>query len=124
VLTLYKNHATADGLPRRLVLPLIESFKMKKCIVISFVTFIGFRLIWYFDPFHNPVESIRELENRDYAFALKEYFGTEPNEQYKISINKSLNEFHCGIIDKKGILLDSIVKVFTGNILDIRKLCG
>ncbi|WP_192823354.1 hypothetical protein [Rufibacter sp. LB8] len=86
---------------------------MKKVIAISVVISVAIGLTWYLDPFHKPVESIKELEGQDYEFARKKYFGKEPDEKYDININKGLYEFHYGIMYKKELLLDSIVQVIT-----------
>jgi len=88
---------------------------MKKIVIISILVLIGLGLTWYFDLLHEPVEPISELLGNNYDNAHKMYFRTDPDEQYKININKCLNEFHSGISIKKGLLLDSIVYVFTWN---------
>lgn len=72
-----------------------------------------FAVSWYFDILHEPVETIDELIGKNYDYAIKFYYRKEPDNQYKININANLNEFEGAIYDKKSILKDSIVQVYT-----------
>jgi len=87
--------------------------KMKKLIVILSILGLGLTASWYFDIWNEPVETIDELIGQNYDYAHKIYFQTDPHRQYKVNINNNLNEFDGGILNKKEILTDSIVHVFT-----------
>lgn len=86
---------------------------MKKIVIISTLILIGLFSTWYFDVWHKPVEPIDKLIGENYDYAHKLYFKTEPDKHYKVNINHRLNEFDGGIYDKKSILTDSIVDVYT-----------
>jgi len=86
---------------------------MKKLIVILSIIIVGLTTSWYFDFWHEPVETIDELVGKSYDHAHKMYFQTDPDKQYKVNINENLNEFDGGILNTKEILTDSIVHVFT-----------
>ena len=86
---------------------------MKKLIIILSIIIIGLTASWYFDIWHESVETIDELIGKNYDHAHKMYFQTDPNRQYKVNVNDNLNEFDGGILNKKEILADSIVHVFT-----------
>ena len=94
---------------------------MKKVIVLLTAFIIGIGLTWYFDLFHKPVESIDELVGNNYDYAHNQYFGTAPNNQYKINVNKGLNEFDGGILNKKRNLTDSLVYVYTWVFINHKK---
>lgn len=70
---------------------------------------------WYFDIWHEPVESIDELIGQNYDFAHKIYFKADPDNQYTVNIKDNLNEFEGGALKVKEILTDSVVHVFTWN---------
>lgn len=74
---------------------------------------VGLTTSWYFDIWHEPVEPINQLIGENYDYAHKTYFQTDPDKQYKVNVNDDLNEFDGGILNKKEILTDSIVHVFT-----------
>lgn len=86
---------------------------MKKLIVILSIIIVGLTASWYFDIWNEPVETIDELIGRNFDYAHKKYFQTDPDRQYKVKVNDNLNEFDGGILNKKKILTDSIVHVFT-----------
>lgn len=86
---------------------------MKKIIVLLLMIITGLTALWSIDEYNRPVEAIDELIGRDFNFAVKAYFQTEPDQQYKVNINSNLDEFNGGILNKSGILRDSIVHVFT-----------
>jgi hypothetical protein len=86
---------------------------MKKLIVILSIIIVGLTASWYFDFWHEPVETIDKLVGKNYDHAHKMYFQTDPDRQYKVNVNENLNEFDGGILNKKEILTDSIVHVFT-----------
>ena len=86
---------------------------MKKLIVILSIIIVGLTASWYFDIWNEPVETIDELKGKNYDYAHKMYFQTDPNRQYKVNVNDNLNEFDGGILNKKEILTDSIVHIFT-----------
>lgn len=86
---------------------------MKKLAVILPIIVVGLTTSWYFDFWHKPVEKIDELIGQNYDYAHKIYFQTDPDKQYKMDVNDNLNEFNGGIFNKKDILTDSIVHVFT-----------
>lgn len=86
---------------------------MKKVIVLLTTITLGIGLAFYFDLFHKPVECIDALVGKDYNYAYNQYFEIPPNNQYIINVNKSLNEFDGGILNKKKNLTDSIVYVYT-----------
>jgi hypothetical protein len=58
---------------------------------------------------HKPVETLDELIGKNLDFVNKIYFKSEADETTKININNNLNEFQGGILNKKSILIDSIV---------------
>ena len=86
---------------------------MKELIVILSIIIVGLTASWYFDIWYDSVETIDELIEKNYDYAHKMYFQTDPNRQYKVNVNNNLNEFDAGILNKKEILTDSIVDVFT-----------
>ncbi len=86
---------------------------MKKLIVILSIIIVGLTASWYFDIWHEPFETIDQLIGKNYDYAHKMYFQTDPNRQYIVNVNNNLNEFDSGILIKKEILTDSIVHVFT-----------
>lgn len=85
----------------------------RKYIIILTIAIIGLALTWYYDIWHKPVETIDNLIGRNFDYANKQYFKSAPDNQYQININDNLNEFDGGIYDKKNILKDSIVQVYT-----------
>jgi hypothetical protein len=87
--------------------------KMKKLLAILSILIVGLTTAWYFDIWNKPVETIDELIGKNYDFAHKMYFQTDPNGQYKVNVNDNLNEFDGGILNKTKVLTDSIVNVFT-----------
>jgi len=94
---------------------------MKKIIIISTLLLIGLITSWYFDIWHKPIEPIDELIRRNYDYAQKTYFKTDPNQHYKININDGLNEFDGGVYENKSILTDSIIEVYTWISLNHKK---
>jgi len=94
---------------------------MKKIVIILTLILIGLFSSWYFDIWHKPVEKIDKLVGKNYYYALKLYFKTEPDKHYKVNINHQLNEFDGGIYEKKCILKDTIVDVYTWNYLNCKK---
>lgn len=80
-----------------------------------------FTASWYFDILHEPVETIDELIGKNYDYAHKMYFRTDPDRQYKVNINNNLNIFDSAILAQKEILTDSIVHVFTWNYITHKK---
>lgn len=94
---------------------------MKKIIIISTIILIGLFSTWYFDVWHRPVETINELIGQNYDFAQKNYFQTDPDRECAVNVNDELNEFDGGILDKKKILNDSIIHVFTWNFTTHKK---
>lgn len=94
---------------------------MKKIIVILLVFVIGLTIVWYFDILHESVETIDELIGQNYEYAQKSYFETDPDSHHTVNINEDLNEFDGGILNKKEILKDSIVHVFTWEYLTHKK---
>lgn len=86
---------------------------MKKLIVILSILGLGLTASWYLDMWNEGVETIDELIGQNYDYAHKIYFQTDPDRQYSVIVNNNLNEFDGGILNKKGILTDSIVHVFT-----------
>ena len=63
---------------------------MKRLVIILIITSSGLFSTWYFDIWHKPVEPIDELIGKDYDYARKLYFKTDPNQHYKININDPL----------------------------------
>ncbi|MEI8203090.1 MAG: hypothetical protein WCH34_08775, partial [Bacteroidota bacterium] len=94
---------------------------MKKLIIIFILIIIGLILSWYFDIWHKSDESINELIGQNYDYACKIYFRSEPDSFYEVNINHKLNEFDGGILNKKSVLTDSIVRVFTWNFCAFKK---
>ncbi|MEX2484830.1 MAG: hypothetical protein WED10_09725 [Brumimicrobium sp.] len=94
---------------------------MKKLIVILSISLVGLTASWYFDIWHESVETVDELIGHNYDYAHKLYFQTDPDIQYKVNINSKLNEFDGGILNKKEILTDSIVYVFTWDLMTHKK---
>ena len=94
---------------------------MKRLVIILIITSSGLFSTWYFDLWHKPVEPIDELIGKDYDYARKLYFKTDPNQHYKININDPLYEFDGGVDNKKTIHTDSIIDVYTWNYLNHKK---
>ena len=90
----------------------------QKTIIISTIFLVGLISIWYFDILHKPVETIDELVGKNFDFAHKVYYKTDPDIHYRININDNLNEFDGGIYDKINNLKDSIVQVYTWTYLN------
>lgn len=88
---------------------------MKKLLVFIIILVVGFTVSWYLDIWHKPVEQIEELIGQNYHDAHKIYFHIDPDKHYKLNINSDLNEFDGGILNKKEILTDSIIHVYTWN---------
>ncbi|AWM14728.1 hypothetical protein DI487_13250 [Flavobacterium sediminis] len=89
---------------------------MKKiALLILILSAVG---IWYFDAFHEPVETIDDLIGKNLDFANKVYFKSEADEITSFNINNSLNEFQGGIVNKKSIITDSIVYQYTWKYLN------
>lgn len=93
---------------------------MKKIIFVVLI-FLALGITWYFDLTHNSVEKIDDIIGKNYITEVKSYFSTKPNYQYKININKNLNEFDGGILNKKSKLKDSIVTVYTWKYFNHKK---
>ena len=74
--------------------------------------------IWYFDVLHKPVETIDELVGNNYDYAVKTYFNSEPNISTTFNINTNLNEFQGGILAKKNIIRDSLIKQYSWTFLN------
>ena len=90
-----------------------QNKKMKKTIIILTIISIGLFSSWYFDIWNKSVEPIDELIGKNYDYAHKLYFKTDPDQHYKININDQLNEFNGGVYNKKSIFTDSIINVYT-----------
>ena len=75
------------------------------------VSVIG--LLFYFDIFREPVETLDRLIGKDFNYACRTYFKSTPNEKYTININHNLSEFDGAILKNKSLLTDSIVVVYT-----------
>jgi len=97
--------------------PVMVRFKKStvkgKYIIILATAIIGLTSTWYFDILHKPVETIDKLIGKNFDYANKLYYKTEPDSHYQININDNLNEFDGGIYDKINKLDDSIVHVYT-----------
>ena len=91
--------------------------KLKFIFVIIAIIIVG-STIWYFDLFHKPVETVDELIGNNYDYALKSYFHSEPNSSMTFNINNALNEFQGGVLSKKNIVRDSIVRQYTWTFLN------
>jgi hypothetical protein len=74
--------------------------------------------IWYFDPFHKSVETVDELIGNNYDYAVKTFFHSEPSSSTLFNINDNLNEFQGGVLSKKEIVRDSIIKQYTWTFLN------
>jgi len=86
---------------------------MRRIVIIGTILLIGAISTWYFDFLNEPVETIDELVGHNYDYANKMYFESAPDKYYTININNNLNEFDGGILNRKDILTDSIVYVYT-----------
>lgn len=95
---------------------------MKKIAVIFSIVVVGLTAAWYFDIWHDPVETIDELIGQNYDYAHKKYFQTKPDRQYKLNVNDNLNEFDGGILSEKENLTDSTVHVFTWDYTTHKKI--
>jgi hypothetical protein len=91
---------------------------MKIKIIIFFSIVSGLTAIWYFDPFHRQVETVDELIGRNYEYAHKLYFQSDPDNSTYFNINDPLNEFQGGILPKKSIIKDSIIQQHTWTFLN------
>jgi len=110
------------AMERKSILLLIQKITtIKKLIVILSLIIVGLTSSWYFDIWHEPVEPVNELIGKNYDYAYKVYFQTEPDKQYKLNVNDNLNEFDGGILNKKEILTDAIVHVFTWELMTHKK---
>lgn len=85
----------------------------RKYLIILVIAIIGLASTWYYDIWHKPVETIDNLIGKNFDYANKQYFKSEPDNRYRINMNDHLNEFDGGIYDKKNKLIDSIVHVYT-----------
>ena len=75
---------------------------MKKKLSILIMFFIiDPTAVWYFEVFHDTVETVEELIGQNLDYAAKSYFGTDPDKSYSFSINQNLDEFQLGILTKK-----------------------
>lgn len=86
---------------------------MKNLIVILTIILIGLTAMWHFDIWNEPVETIDELIGKNYDYAYKMYFWTEPDRNYTVNVKGNLNQFDGRILNKKEILTDSKVHVLT-----------
>jgi hypothetical protein len=87
---------------------------MKSTKIILIFSVIIFSLTtWYFDPFHKPVETVDVLIGKNYDYALKSYFHSDPEYSSSFDINQDLNEFQGGVLSKKDIIRDSIIRQYT-----------
>lgn len=93
----------------------------RKIIIISALISVGLFSTWYFDVWNEPVETIDELIGKNYDYAHKVYFQSDPVENYTININDILNEFDGGVYHKKTSLTDSIIEVYTWNLFNLKK---
>jgi hypothetical protein len=84
-----------------------------KYIIILTIAIIGLASTLYFDIWHKPVETIDKLIGKNFGYANKLYYRTEPDNHYQININDNLNEFDGGIYNKINKLEDSIIHVYT-----------
>ena len=94
---------------------------MKTAFIIAAALLLGLASVWYFDLSHRSVEKIDELIGKDYAYAHQLYFKTDPDRHYQVNIHHPINEFDSGILDKKHLLSDSLVHVFTWNAINHKK---
>jgi hypothetical protein len=75
---------------------------------------------WYFDLFHDPVETIDELIGHNLDYAAKEYFESNPDDYVTFSINQELNEFQGGVLTNRDRFRDSIIHQYTWTYLNHR----
>ncbi len=94
---------------------------IKKVYFILFGLIIGLFALWYFDVLHKSDETLDVLIGKNYDYACKMYFHSDPDCHYTININDKLNEFDGGILGKKSILTDSIVHVYTWRYFNHKK---
>lgn len=94
---------------------------MKTKIIIGTILLLFMTTSWYFDTWNESVERIDELVGKNFDYAQKTYFRTDPDSHYIININKNLNEFDRAILSKQGILIDSIVDAYTWNFFNHKK---
>jgi len=92
-----------------------------KLILIIIATTVVILTIWYFDLLHEPVETVDELIGENYDYALTSYFRSEPSMSMKLNINNPLYGFQRGILSKKDIVRDSIVRQYTWTFLNNHK---
>lgn len=78
--------------------------KMKKLTVVISIIVVGLTASWYFDIWHEPIETIDELIGQNYDYAHKKYFRTDPDNHYKVNINKDMSEFDSGILNEEKIM--------------------
>ena len=93
----------------------------RKYIIILTIAIIGLASTWFFDIWHKPVETIDKLIGKNFDYANKQYFKSEPDKHYQININENLNEFDGGIYSKKNILKDSLVQVYTWTFMNYKE---
>jgi len=94
---------------------------MKNILIISTIILTGIFFSCYHEMGHKPLEKINNLIGKNYDYAYKTYFRTEPDQQYKININEPLNEFDGGIYNNTENLTDSIVYVYTWEFANYKK---
>jgi hypothetical protein len=87
--------------------------KSHQFIFVIFAIIIVGSTIWYLDLSHKPVETVDVLIGKNYDYALKSYFKCEPNSSSTVNINNELSEFQGGVVSKKHMVRDSIVRQFT-----------
>lgn len=91
---------------------------MKKIAIITTGFLICLAAVWYFLIKTTLVMQIDDLIGKNYDYAHKIHFQTDPDDFYQININDELNEFDGGIYNKTARLTDTIVSVYTWNFLN------
>ena len=91
--------------------------KQKLIFIFAIIILIGLS-IWYFDPFHKPVEKMTELIGESYSNITNTGFSSKPDFSTSFNKNKSLNEFQGGILSSNAVLKDSIIRQYTWNLIN------
>jgi len=87
--------------------------KKKGLLITLAISVIVLGLLFYFDIFKEPVETLDRLIGKDFDYASKIYFKRIPDVKYNINIIHTLSEFDGAILNSKDLLTDSIVNVYT-----------
>jgi len=93
---------------------------MKIRFLILLGIIVAIATVWFFDPFHKPVETIDELIGQNYDYACKIYFSKDPNHSTRFNINNNVSEFQGGILNKRSQLKDTMILQYTWTFINYK----